>query len=109
MTINERFFHLLSESGISQKQFSQMTGISEKTISNWKTRGNNPPTEYIATICEVFGVSYSFFLTGIDEENKELRNKLLLADFNNWSKEDRDDFTNRFIADYLNKQMQKDK
>ena len=36
MTINERFFKLLDEKKVSQKDFCESTGIPKQTVSGWK-------------------------------------------------------------------------
>ena len=38
MTINERFFKLLDEKKVSQKDFCEATGIPKQTVSGWKNR-----------------------------------------------------------------------
>lgn len=67
MTINERFFHLLEESPYTQKEFSQHTKISEKTVSAWKQRGTDPPARHISAIAEFLSCSEHFLLTGEEE------------------------------------------
>lgn len=67
LTINERFFHLLEESQYTQKELSQHTKISEKTLSAWKRRGTDPPARYISAIAEFLSCSEHFLLTGEKE------------------------------------------
>ena len=43
MTINERFFKLLDEKKVSQKDFCEATGIPKQTVSGWKNRKTDPP------------------------------------------------------------------
>lgn len=38
MLISEKIFHLLVKKGMSQKEFSEQTGISQSTISDWKRK-----------------------------------------------------------------------
>lgn len=64
MTTNERFFLLLTDTHISQKQFSDNTGIPTSTISAWKKRNTDIPASYISTIADFFNVSYEYLLTG---------------------------------------------
>ena len=42
MIISERVFKLLKEKNISQKEFSEATGIAQSTISDWKRKKTNP-------------------------------------------------------------------
>ncbi len=41
MTISERIFELLELSGMSQKNFSDATGIPQRTISDWRKKNTN--------------------------------------------------------------------
>lgn len=83
MSINERFFKLLSDKKCSQKQFSQDTGVSEKTISAWKLRKSDPPANLISTIADYFGVSLAYLLNGNDEScNNDVQTKQLLDFYN---------------------------
>lgn len=69
MTISERIFLLLREKDIKQKDFSDRTGISESTISDWKRKQTNPSADKIMKICEVLEVSPYELLMG-DEGSK---------------------------------------
>ena len=40
-----------------QKEFSEWTGISQSTISDWKRKKTNPSADKILKICEVLGVT----------------------------------------------------
>jgi len=64
MTISERIFDRIRQLGISQKVFSEKTGISQSTISEWKSKGTNPTSEKIMIICEVLGVTPEWLLSG---------------------------------------------
>ena len=57
MTIGEKIFHLISEKGMTQKEFSEQTGISQSTISDWKRKKTNPSADKILKICEVLQVT----------------------------------------------------
>lgn len=57
MIISERIFKILEEKGISQKMFSERTGIPQSTISDWKRKKTNPAADKILLICEVLGVT----------------------------------------------------
>jgi len=70
MSINERFFELLKEKGITQKKFCESTGIPQQTVSAWKNRNTDPPATSISTIADFFGVTIGYILTG--EEPKYL-------------------------------------
>ena len=53
MIISEKIFALLEQRGMSQKEFSERTGISQSTISDWKRKQTNPSADKILKICEV--------------------------------------------------------
>ena len=57
MIISERIFKIIKDKGISQKDFSIETGISQSTISDWKTKGTNPSADKIMTICRFLKIS----------------------------------------------------
>ena len=46
-TISDRIFEKLKEKGMSQKEFSQKTGIAESSISDWKKKHTNPVSDKI--------------------------------------------------------------
>lgn len=70
MTINERFFKLLDEKKVSQKDFCEATGIPKQTVSGWKNRKTDPPASLIPTIAAYFGITSDFLLTGKGECNQ---------------------------------------
>ena len=47
MTISERLFKRMKAIGMSQKTFSEKTGIAQSTISEWKKKKTNPTSEKI--------------------------------------------------------------
>lgn len=70
MIISERIFKLLKEKEISQKEFSEKTGIAQSTISDWKRKKTNPAADKIMVICEVLGITPYELLTGTDSGGK---------------------------------------
>lgn len=57
MIISERIFELLKERGMTQREFSIRTDISQSAISDWKRKKTNPSAEKIMLICNVLEVS----------------------------------------------------
>ena len=55
--ISEKIFELILRNGMTQKEFSEETGISQSTISDWKRKGTNPSADKILKICEVLKVT----------------------------------------------------
>lgn len=70
MTISEKIFELLEKRGMSQKEFSEKTGIAQSSISDWKRKHTNPVSEKILIICEVLGVTPYELLSGTNAEGK---------------------------------------
>ena len=70
MTISERIFELLDKRGMSQKEFSEKTGIAQSSISDWKRKKTNPVSEKILIICETLKVTPYELLSGTDGEGK---------------------------------------
>jgi transcriptional regulator with XRE-family HTH domain len=71
MIISERIFKILKEKQISQKTFSQETGIAQSTISDWKRKKTNPASDKIMLICNVLGVTPYELLSGTDTTLKK--------------------------------------
>lgn len=84
MIISERIFKVLSEKEMSQKEFSDRTGIACSTISDWKRKKTNPSADKIIDICSVLDVTPEQLLTGkgIDYvvENEALSDGLTLIE-----------------------------
>ena len=67
MTIRDRIFDKLDELNMTQKDFSQKTGIPESTISDWRKKRTNPTAEKLMVICNTLGVSIEWLLSGIEQ------------------------------------------
>ena len=63
MIISEKIFELIKARGMNQKEFALATGISQSTISDWKTKKTNPAADKIMVICDVLGVTPVELLT----------------------------------------------
>lgn len=68
MTISERIFELLSQRGMSQKHFSDATGIPQSTISDWRKKNTNPASDKIMIICHTLQVTPTYLLSGVEPE-----------------------------------------
>lgn len=66
MTICERMFDIMEKRGVTAYVLAQKTGLSNSTLSNWRTRNTDPPSKYIVPICEAIGCSVEYLLTGAD-------------------------------------------
>lgn len=68
MTVSERILQLLDEKKITQKFFSEKTGIPQSTISDWRKKKTNPTSDKIMIICKTLNVSPEWLLSGIEED-----------------------------------------
>lgn len=59
----EKFLKLLEERGLTVYKVSQITGISQSTLSDWKNRdGGNLSVENLKKLAEKLEVPVSYFL-----------------------------------------------
>ena len=68
MTISERVFEKITDIKMSQKEFSEKTGILQSTISEWKKKKTNPNSDKIMIICKVLNVTPEWLLSGVDSK-----------------------------------------
>ena len=93
MTIGDRIFERLEQINMTQKVFSEKTGISQSTISEWKSKHTNPTSEKIMIICSVLNVTPEWLLSGM--ENTGTR-----GNQNDWYVVDRDTEIGQLIQSY---------
>ncbi len=55
---------------MTQRKFSEETGISQSTISEWKSKRTNPTSEKILIICKVLDCSPEWLLSGLDHSGE---------------------------------------
>ena len=67
MSISDIIFEQMNKKGLTQKEFSKMTGIPESTISDWKKKGNTPKAEKLFDISKALGISL-YELLGVDSK-----------------------------------------
>ena len=68
MYIRDRIFQKLEELNMTQKEFSEKTGIPQSTISDWRKKKTNPTAEKIMIICKVLDVTPQWLLSGIEAQ-----------------------------------------
>ena len=68
MLIRDRIFYKLEELDMTQKEFSEKTGIPQSTISDWRKKRTNPTAEKIMVICKVLDVTPEWLLSGIEAQ-----------------------------------------
>lgn len=74
MTIGQRIFYLLEEKHMTQKEFSDRTGIATTTISDWRKKNTNPGSDKIMSICAALDVTPEYLLSGVTEDSDRGRN-----------------------------------
>ncbi len=70
MTIRDKIFDKLEELNMTQKAFSEKTGIAESTISDWKKKKTNPTADKIMVICKVLNVAPEWLLSDIEPQGE---------------------------------------
>ena len=68
--------------GMTQKEFSGLTGIPQSTMSCWRSRGQNPGMDKLQIICDTLDVDPYYLVSGTNGENRKT------VDFIRVSKED---------------------
>ena len=56
-SVTNKIFDILKEKGISQKELSDMTGISTSAISDWKHKGAIPSAIKVQKVCEALNIN----------------------------------------------------
>ena len=75
MTISERLFKIMDEKGITAYKLSKMTGISARTVFDWRKKNTNPGTDKIMVICEALQISPNELLVGECSDEKQVSNQ----------------------------------
>ena len=78
MTVGERILDLVHEKGMTQKEFSDKTGIPQSTMSSWKGKKQNPSLDKLKVICDVLQVDPFFLISGA-ESNESLNSDYLMV------------------------------
>ena len=73
MTVGERVIGLVREQGMTQKEFSERTGIPQSTMSSWKGKKQNPSIDKLKVICDVLRVDQYYLISGT-KSNETLNN-----------------------------------
>lgn len=87
MLISDRIYHYMKEKKISQKEFSERTGISQSTVSDWRRKGTNPSADKIMIICEVLDISPYELLLGTENKMQKKHEEPDYVMFRKGSKE----------------------
>ena len=76
MTVGERVLELVRACNMSQKEFSDRTGIPQSTISSWRGRKQNPSLDKLNIICDTLEGDPYYLISG-GESNKRLNTAYL--------------------------------
>lgn len=68
MTVSQRIFKILDQRKMTQKEFSEKTGIPQSTISDWRKKNTNPASDKILIICNTLDITPYELLSGVKEE-----------------------------------------
>ena len=75
----EVFEQLLQKHGVSPYKVSKDTGVTQTSLSNWKTGKSTPTTQTLQRLADYFGVTLDYLMTG-KEEPKEKSPELTARD-----------------------------
>ena len=64
MDTAERIFELLKATGMEQKKFASLVGVSPQKVSEWKSGKAKSYTKRIPQIAEALGTTSEYLLTG---------------------------------------------
>lgn len=65
------FEQLLQKCGVSSYKVSKDTGVTQTSLSNWKSGKSTPSVRSLIKIAEYFSVSLEYLTTGIEKEGGE--------------------------------------
>lgn len=71
----EIFEHLLQKYGVTSYKLSKEIGITQTTLSNWKSGRSTPNVQNLQKIADYFGVTVDYLMTGV--ENPESKKSTL--------------------------------
>lgn len=79
----EIFEQLLQKYGVTAYKVAKETGVTQTTLSNWKSGRSIPKQPSMQKIADFFGVSLDYLMTGKEPEDKQ-------SDFEAKNKTERD-------------------
>ena len=68
-TLGERLRDLRSKNGITQAELAEKIFVSESYIALIELNKRNPSTEILGKLCDFFGISTDYLLTGESSED----------------------------------------
>lgn len=82
----EIFEQLLQAHGLTAYKISQLIGVSQSTLSDWKRGRSTPKQDKLQKIADYFGVTVDYLMTGKEPERKEFNPQLTAKDEKDISK-----------------------
>lgn len=76
--IGKNILHKRKEAGMTQEQFAEKLGISNRSISRWENGKTIPDISLFPSICQELGISLTELLTGKNEEKAEIKESVML-------------------------------
>lgn len=70
----ERFEQLLQKRGVTPYKVSKETGVTQTSLSNWKSGRNTPSARTLQKLADYFGVTVGY-LMGTEEEEPNATDK----------------------------------
>lgn len=67
----EIFEQLLQKYGVTAYKVAKDTGVTQTSLSNWKSGRNTPGTRTLQKIADYFGVTVDYLMTGKEEPEKK--------------------------------------
>ena len=80
-SILARLEALRKEKGLSVFKLTEQAGLSENTVYNWYKKKSQPTIYALKAVCDVLGVSLSYFFAANESENITAQEEALLRDF----------------------------
>lgn len=65
------FEHLLQKRGVTAYKVSKETGVTQTSLSNWKSGRNTPSITTLQKIADYFDVTIDYLMTGKESEEKK--------------------------------------
>lgn len=87
----ERLAELMEEKRITAYRLSQETGITQATLSRWKSGKNSPSSETLKILAKYFHVSTDYLLGNVSEPYFYLDNERIINDINSYEDKDEDE------------------
>lgn len=105
MNTVEKIIFLIQQKGIEQKQFANDIGISQQTISEWKSGKTQSYKKHINKIAEYFNVSTDYLLSDSYDfpnsySNNTISNSKNIAFGENSTINESDELLSKFIKEF---------